>query len=427
MGQSRTGGVGGHLRGRFAGRGDPPLVNSGALHDPFVGGVDLEREIGIGENLAGQIAAAAKNDRTAYRHEAAPLSAGVSPLPGRAKRRRDLGQKLVAHHVVAEFDSGGEAFGIGAAVTLDDDAVEAEKHPAVGAAWVQPLAQLAKARAREQITDAGAERALHRGAQILADLAGGAFGGLERDVAGETLGDDDVDLAVADVVAFDEADIVEIGHLPFAQNAAGLADRLETFDFLNADIEKADGRPLEPEQDARGSRAHDREIHQMLGVRSDRGADIEHDQFAAQGRPQRRDRRPFDAGQHFQIELRHRHQSAGIARRYRHVGLSFLHRIDRQPHRGFAPAVAQCLARLVFHAHGDFGMHHPRGRLQRRILGHKRLDLRAVAEEQERRVRDGAPAPVRRRRLPRQGHGLLPSHQEQCGPVATLPDRNPRP
>ena len=84
MSQSRTGGVGGHLRGGFAGRRDTPLVNSGALHDPVVGGVDLEREIGIGENLVGQIAAAAKNDRAAYRHDAAPLSAGVCPLPGRA-------------------------------------------------------------------------------------------------------------------------------------------------------------------------------------------------------------------------------------------------------------------------------------------------------------------------------------------------------
>ncbi len=51
----------------------------------------------------------------------------------------------------------------------------------------------------------------HRVAHILADLLGGALGGLERDVAGETLGDDDVDRALAEIVAFDEAVIARFG------------------------------------------------------------------------------------------------------------------------------------------------------------------------------------------------------------------------
>ena len=42
-----------------------------------------------------------------------------------------LREKIVAHHVVAEFDGGGETLGIGAAVAFDDDAVQAEKNPAI--------------------------------------------------------------------------------------------------------------------------------------------------------------------------------------------------------------------------------------------------------------------------------------------------------
>ena len=60
----------------------------------------------------------------------------------------------------------------------------------------------------------------HRVAQILADLLGRAFGGLQRDIAGEALGDDDVDRALADIVALDEAVIVEMGQSRLAQHAA---------------------------------------------------------------------------------------------------------------------------------------------------------------------------------------------------------------
>ena len=75
-----------HVRGEFAGRGDAPLVDAGALHDPFVGGVDLARQIGVGEDLVRQVAAAAEDNRTTYSHEAAPLSAccGSPPRPVRA-------------------------------------------------------------------------------------------------------------------------------------------------------------------------------------------------------------------------------------------------------------------------------------------------------------------------------------------------------
>ena len=63
--------------------------------------------------------------------------------------------------------------------------------------------------------------------------------------------------------------------------AAGFAHLLEAFDLFDADIEEADRRPFEAEQHARHGGAHHREIDQMLGIGADRGADIEHDGFAA--------------------------------------------------------------------------------------------------------------------------------------------------
>ena len=223
-----------------------------------------------------------------------------------------------------------------------------------------------------------------------------------------------------DIVAFDEADIVEIGQRLFAQYAAGLAHLFETLHLLDADIEEPHGRPRDAEQNARHGRAHHGEIDEMLGVGADRGADIEHDEFPAQRRPERGDRRPLDPGERLEFEFRHRHQGAGIAGRDRDVGLPLLHRVDGEPHRRFPAAVAQRLARLVLHPHRDVGVDETRGCLQRRPRGHERRDQRGVAEQKEFALADDAPTPAPRRRQPRQGHGLPPSRREQCGPFAAF-------
>ena len=72
MGERGARGKRRHMRGQFARPGNAALVNTGALNDPLVGGVDLQREIGIGKNLVRQITAAAQNNRTANHHTATP-------------------------------------------------------------------------------------------------------------------------------------------------------------------------------------------------------------------------------------------------------------------------------------------------------------------------------------------------------------------
>ena len=53
-------------------------------------------------------------------------------------------EHVAFRHIVADLDGAGEAEGIGAAVALDDDAVEAEERPAVHAARVHAVLQLAQ-------------------------------------------------------------------------------------------------------------------------------------------------------------------------------------------------------------------------------------------------------------------------------------------
>ncbi len=102
---------------------------------------------------------------------------------------------------------------------------------------------------------------LQRIADIGADLAGGALGGLERDVAGKAFGDDDVHGALADIVALDEAVIDEAFADGLVRGCAPASrTSLVALHFLGADIEQADGRRFLVEQRARQRRAEDREI-----------------------------------------------------------------------------------------------------------------------------------------------------------------------
>ena len=119
--------------------------------------------------------------------------------------------------------------------------------------------------------------AAHRLFEIGGDLRGGSFGGLEGDVAGKALGDDNVDDAFADAVALHEAAVIETGQVEVAQQGRCGLHFLDALDFFGADIEQADGRALKSQDDPRHRRAHDRKIDEVAGVGAHRGADVEHD------------------------------------------------------------------------------------------------------------------------------------------------------
>ena len=70
------------MRGELAGCSDVALTDAGALHDPFVGGVDHPRKIVIAEDALRQIGTAAEHDRTQDAHEAtSPILIAESPAP----------------------------------------------------------------------------------------------------------------------------------------------------------------------------------------------------------------------------------------------------------------------------------------------------------------------------------------------------------
>src|SRR5690606_37951441 len=266
-------------------------------------------------------------------------------------------EDAAANHLVAEFDRRRKAFLVRGAVALDDDAFQAEKDPAIDLAHIHLLTEPLEGAAREQIADPRHESAAHGGAQIFSDLARRSLRGLERDIAGKTFGDHHVHRALTDVVALHEAAIVYGLQRRLAQHAPGFLDLLLALDLLHAHIEKANRRALDVEQGVGHGRAQYREIDKLLGIGADGGAHVEHNAFAAYGRPDRCYGRALDVRHRPQAEFRHGHQSAGVAGRDAGVGIAGLDCLDRLPHRGFPALLAKRLAGLVVHAHGDVAMH----------------------------------------------------------------------
>ena len=141
--------------------------------------------------------------------------------------------------------------------------------------------------------------------------------------------DDDVGGALADAVALDEADDIRAAARFIARSSSGrLANLLAALDLLDADIEQADGRPLQSNSTLAMALPITASADQMCAVAADGGAEVEHDRLASQRRPERRRAPAGRCPAASQAEPRHRHQRAGIAGRDRDVGLALLDRVD---------------------------------------------------------------------------------------------------
>ena len=139
--QRPRGGAGSQADRRLALAGDIALPDAGALDDPVVGGVDPARQFVVGDGALGQAGANPP-------HHGTEVSRSSLRLSGTGERRRaglarmadhvaDIGEQILAHHVVTDLDSAGVALGVGPAMALDDYAVKAKEDGAVGAAGIE--------------------------------------------------------------------------------------------------------------------------------------------------------------------------------------------------------------------------------------------------------------------------------------------------
>ena len=145
-------------------------------------------------------------DRMTLKKAPPPAGVNARALPLH-DRRTIFGDALSAFAMsIAISERARKAQRIGAAMALHDNAVQAQKHPAIVARGSSLLAKRCCSAPAAPIA-----RRSGRTASASGRCAGNArrawrcLRRLQRDIAGEAVGDDDVDRAVGDVVAFDEA------------------------------------------------------------------------------------------------------------------------------------------------------------------------------------------------------------------------------
>src|SRR6185437_9285168 len=140
-------------------------------------------------------------------------------------------------------------------MSLDDDAVKSQENPAAGAR-AHFGAHCGDRLAGEQEAYSRHEIVVHGVAHILTELPCGALGCLQRDVAGETFGDENVDGALAQIVALDEALIAHVWQVDFPQNAPSRLNLLDPLDLFGPDIEETHRGRVDVEYNSRHRRAH---------------------------------------------------------------------------------------------------------------------------------------------------------------------------
>src|SRR5262245_55516412 len=106
--------------------------------------------------------------------------------------------------IMRDADGIGETFVIGAAMAFDTDAFEAKKHRTVVAPRIGAQFQFLQGAARQKITKQRQGRGAERLAQEMRHQRRRALNRLERDVAAEAIGDDDIHSTFENVIAFDE-------------------------------------------------------------------------------------------------------------------------------------------------------------------------------------------------------------------------------
>ena len=193
----------------------------------------------------------------------------------------------------------------------DRDRAQPEQDRAAGRVGVEFLAQPAERRFQQQ--PAG------RGHRVLAGDVGDrpgqflrrALHHLQRDVAGEAVGDDDVDLRRRQVAALDVAGEVDPRRL--GEDPVRLDDLRPSLARLLADREQADRRLVHVLHRGGEGGAEEGELDQVLGADLDVGADVEEEHRFPRRRDRHRERRPLHAFEALQAEGGGGHRRPGRA------------------------------------------------------------------------------------------------------------------
>src|SRR5262245_33023821 len=129
-------------------------------------------------------------------------------------------------------------------MALDGDAVESQERAAIEAPRIHAVLERAQAARSEEGADPRAPRTRQRLAYVGRHLPRRTLRGLERHIAREALHHHHIGHALPDLVALDEAAIVDL-QIALLEPGVRLSHLLDALDLLHADVEQPDARRSE--------------------------------------------------------------------------------------------------------------------------------------------------------------------------------------
>ena len=246
--------------------------------------------------------------------------------------RQALGNALqytLAHFIECALDRILEREAVGRTVAFHHDAFEAEQAGAVVARRIHPAFERREHGHGHDAAKISEPVALEFIGEESAQHLGQAFGGLEGDIADETVAHHHIGSALEDVVAFDVAVKIEAAR---AQQFGRLLHHFIALDLFFADVEQSDAGAFLVLHGRYQHGAHDGELQQMLGRAVDVGAQVEHVDLAFHGGQYAGDGGTVYPRQGLEHEARNRHQRAGIAGADAGVRFAALDQIDGDAH-----------------------------------------------------------------------------------------------
>ncbi|HWB76842.1 MAG TPA: hypothetical protein VG755_17870 [Nannocystaceae bacterium] len=249
------------------------------------------------------------------------------------ERLRDRGAERFVDRARREPQRGRDRERARAAVTDPRHAVDAEQRCGAVGVGVHDAAQACERGLEQQRAELAAQIGDHRLLEPRADHATGGFGDLERDVAGEAVGDHDVEVAVEDAFTLGVAGVDEVGALAGREQLVRGAGEIGALAVLAAVAQQADLRALAAVLEAGIAGAHDRELHEVDRTTLDVRTDVEQRGEAVRVGQARDDRRAIDAFQSAILEEATRQHRARVARAHRRIGTAGAHELEAGRHR----------------------------------------------------------------------------------------------
>jgi len=284
-----------------------------------------------------------------------PAATGAA---ARAEALRDLLGDLAAGQVGREQAGGGDGAGGAGAVSDDHGPGQAQQDGSPVALRVQPGGEFAQAAALQERADPRHPGAGHRGPQLGRGEPDRALERFQRDVSGEAVGHDHVELASEQVTALHvarerqrERAVRRIG----GQQLVRPPGELVPLAGFGADGEQPDPRRGDPERDLRVGHAELAELDEHLRFRVGGGPGVDEHRPARPGGQDHGEPGPQHPGQRPQPEPRGRDQAAGRAGR--HDGGRVAAPDQLAGHGRAGPRAAQAGQRSLVHGQVILGRH----------------------------------------------------------------------